>query len=113
MKGWKEKSKRGNKFKSVYIDIDNIKFASKLESQYYIMLKLWKKYNHIKFFLRQVPFDLPGGVKYFVDYQIFYPDGTIKFVDVKGIETEVFKIKKKMVEALYPITIEVVKKGDF
>ena len=34
--------------------------------------------------------------------------------DVKGVETAVFKLKKKLVEALYPdVTIEIVKNPRF
>jgi len=29
-------------------------------------------------------------------------DGTTEVVDVKGVETQVFKIKKKMFEYMYP-----------
>lgn len=59
-------------------------------------------------FLRQVPFHLPGGVKYVVVFQEFHADGTVHFVDVKGMETAQFKTKKRMVEATYPVDIEVV-----
>ncbi len=58
-------------------------------------------------FLRQVPFHLPGGVRYVVDFQEFHADGTIHFIDVKGMQTAEFKMKKKMVENLYPVEIEV------
>lgn len=68
-----------------------------------------QKLGEVIFFLRQVPFDLPGGTKYFADFQVFYADGTVSFVDVKGVSTQMFIMKKKQVESLYPITIEVVK----
>jgi hypothetical protein len=58
--------------------------------------------------LRQVPCDLPGNVKYRVDFLEFYPDGSVRFVDVKGMETPSFIMKKKQVEALYPVRIETV-----
>jgi len=58
---------------------------------------------------RQVPFHLPGGAKYVVDFVEFRADGTVHFIDVKGKETESFRAKKRMVESLYaPIEIEVV-----
>lgn len=87
---------------------NGILFASVKEMDYYKDLQLLIKGGEIKFFLRQVPFDLPGGVKYRVDFIEFYPDGTVRFIDVKGIETQMFKTKKKQVEALYPVTIETV-----
>ena len=88
---------------------DGINFDSTKEGNYYDDLKLRQLPGidrDIVFFLRQVPFDLPGGVKYRVDFQEFHTDGTIHFIDVKGYATPEYKAKKKMVEAIYPITIE-------
>lgn len=57
----------------------------------------------------QVPFHLPGNVIYRVDFMEFHNDGTVHFVDVKGMETNTFILKKKQVEELYaPIKIETV-----
>lgn len=105
--------KRFHKFNAKRTEIDGIKFSSSLESKYYQYLNLLIKSGEVVFFLRQVPFHLPGGVKYVVDYQIFNSDGSCKFVDVKGFETSEFKIKKRIVESLYPVEIEIVKKGEF
>lgn len=105
--------KRFHKFNAKRTEINGIKFSSLLESKYYQYLNLLIKSGEVVFFLRQVPFHLPGGIKYVVDYQIFNSDGSCKFVDVKGFETSEFKIKKRIVESLYPIEIEIVKKGDF
>lgn len=103
----------GHKFKAKAVNDDGHRFPSTLEWKYFTHLKLLEKSGEIVFFLRQVPFHLPGGVKYVVDYQIFYRDGSIQFVDVKGVETSEFILKKKIVEDLYPVKIEIVKKGDF
>jgi len=86
---------------------DGIRFDSKKEARYYHDLKLLQQVGEIVFFLRQVPFHLPGGVVYRCDFQEFHKDGTVRFVDVKGVQTKDFKAKKKMVEALYPVTIEI------
>lgn len=98
-----------HKFHAQRTEYDGIRFDSKKEAQYYSQLKLRQKAGDVVFFLRQVPFDLPGGVKYRVDFQVFLQDGTVEFVDVKGMETKDFILKKKQVEALYPIKIKVVK----
>lgn len=89
---------------------DDIRFDSKLESRYYDKLKLFQKCGELLFFLRQVPLHLPGNTKYVVDFVEFWADGEVKFTDVKGVETKEFILKKKIVEELYPITINVVKK---
>jgi hypothetical protein len=101
-----------HKFGAVATEKDGIRFPSKLESRYYEKLKLLKKSGEVLEFLRQPLFDLLGKVTYRADFIIFYKDGTIRVVDVKGMPpTEAFTIKKKMVEELYPhFKIEVVKK---
>lgn len=98
-----------HKFGAVRTETDGIKFSSKKEARYYDKLKLRKAAGEIVQFLRQVPFHLPGGVRYVVDFQEFHADGTVHFVDVKGMATESFKAKRRMVEELYaPIKIETV-----
>lgn len=99
-----------HKFGAKPTTIDSIRFDSKLEAMYYNKLKIAQSSGELLFFLRQVPFHLPGNVKYVVDFQEFWADGEVKFVDVKGVETKDFIMKKKMVEDLYPITINVIKK---
>jgi len=98
-----------HKFGAKRTERDGIKFDSKLEARYYSKLKIAQESGDLVFFLRQVPFHLPGGVRYVVDFQEFWADGEVKFTDVKGMETAEFKTKKKLVESLYPITINVVK----
>lgn len=95
-----------HKYNAVKTELDGIKFDSKKEARYYTELKLRVRTKEIIFFLRQVPFDLPGNVKYRVDFQEFHTDGTIHFTDVKGVRTTDFIMKKKQVEALYPVEIE-------
>ncbi len=92
---------------------DGIKFPSKLEASYYDHLQLLIRAGEVLFFLRQTPIHLTGGVKYVVDFQVFYTDGSVKFIDTKGKETRAFIDKKKMVESLYPVEITVVKRGEF
>ena len=74
-------------------------------------LELAKKSGDLLFYLRQVPFHLPGNVTYRVDFQEFWSDGTVVFTDVKGFETKDFIMKKKQVEDLYPLTLNIVTKS--
>lgn len=98
-----------HKFHAIPCKADDINFSSKAERAYYIKLKMLQITGEVLFFLMQVPFRLPGKTKYVVDFQVFYSDGTVDFVDVKGVETEVFKLKKRQVEEIYPIKITIVK----
>jgi len=98
----------GNKFGSKATVVDGFRFDSKKEANYYGQLKLARKAGKVDFFLRQVPFHLPGNTKYVVDFMVAYADGTIQFIDTKGVKTETFKLKKRQVEELYSVEIEIV-----
>ena len=102
------RAKLGHKYKAVQTICDGIKFPSKKQARYYQDLKLRQEAGEIIFFLREVPFDLPGNVKHRVDFQEFHADGTVRFIDTKGFDTPMGKLKRKQVEALYPIKIELV-----
>lgn len=96
-----------HKFRAIPTEVDGIRFPSKKEAAYYSKLK---KRKDVVFFLMQVPFHLPNNAKYVVDFVEFHTDDTVHFIDVKGYETKEFKLKKKWVESIYPVIIEVVKK---
>lgn len=99
------KQARG-KYNATKTQVDGITFDSKKEATYYIGLKQQQQAGDVRYFHRQVRFDLPGNTAYRVDFQIFYADGTVRYVDVKGYLTKEFIRAKKQVEALYPVTIE-------
>lgn len=94
-----------HKFKAKPCEYDDIKFASKKEAKRYLELQSLKKLGEVVFFLRQTPFHLTGGVKYVCDYLVFWKNGEVTIEDVKGMRTDMYKLKKKQVETLYPITI--------
>ena len=94
-----------SKYHAVMTECDGIKFQSKKEARYYRELQARVHMGEVKYFLRQVPFRLQGGVKYVVDFMEVWTDGSIHFVDVKGCRTAMYKMKRKMVEAAYPVRI--------
>lgn len=98
-----------HKFGAKRCSVDDIKFPSRLEAKYYCQLKLRQQAGDVIFFLCQIPFTLPGKVKYVVDFQVFLANGEIEFVDTKGKDTPLSIAKRKMVEDLYPIKIKIVK----
>ncbi len=97
--------KKQSKYRSTTTVVDGMNFHSKKEADYYCRLKLLQKAGEILYFLRQVPFHLPGNVTYRIDFLEFHADGSIHYIDVKGYETQAFKRSKKQVEALYPVRI--------
>jgi hypothetical protein len=88
---------------------DNITFSSKAEAKRYQQLKLLKASGEVKYFLRQTPFHLPGGVKYLCDFFVVWKNGDISVEDVKGFKTQIYIMKKKQVEELYNVTIKEIK----
>ena len=99
-----------HKFRARAVKTENGFFSSKSEHEFFLHLIEMQKANEVLFFLMQVPIKLPGNTKLVVDFQVFYTNGTVEFIDVKGMETEVFKIKKREVEAIYPFKILKVRK---
>lgn len=97
-----------HKFNAQSVVTDGVRYASKKEARYAAQLELRKKAGEVVFYLTQVPIRLPGGTKLVVDFLEFLSDGTARFVDAKGVETEAFRIKRREIEALYPIKIETV-----
>ena len=96
-----------SKYGNTKTERSGVIFASKGEAALNDMLEGMQAAGEILFFLRQVPFHLPGGVIYRVDFAVVAQTG-IRYLDFKGYETPEFKIKKKLVEALYPVRIELV-----
>ena len=87
------------------------KYASKAEARYALWLQTQRQAGTLLFWLEQVPFRIPGGT-YRLDFLTFWADGTTQLVDVKGLETESFRFKKKAVEELYPVEITIIKGKD-
>lgn len=104
---------RPSKYRAVKTVVDNIEFASKAEARRYGELKLLEKGGYIRQLELQpvYPVVIEGKVicKYIADFRYF--EGSQRIVeDIKGMETPVFRLKRKLVEALYPgVKILVVK----
>lgn len=103
------KRKVRHKYGAIRTERNGRVYASKAEARYAERLAVEQHAGHVLFWLEQVPVRLPGNTKYVVDFVVFDADGHVRFVDVKGVETPMFVLKKRQVEALYPFEIEVVK----
>lgn len=99
-----------SKYSNVKTVVDGITFDSAAEAAYYENLKDSIRIGVVKYFLRQVPFHLPGGVVYRCDFMVVGFDDSIQYPDVKGCVTAMFRLKRKQVEALYPVKITCVKR---
>jgi protein associated with RNAse G/E len=101
------------KYKAKKTTYSGVIFDSRKEAEYCYKLDLAKKAFYPKdkviSYDMQVPFEVKvNGAKictYKLDFKVTYADNTIKFIDVKGMKTPVYRLKKKLVEAIYGITI--------
>lgn len=91
--------------------LDGKRFASKKEAARYGQLKAMADAGYITNLATQVPFEINVNdkkiCKYLADFQ--YCDvqtGEIVVEDVKGFRTDIYKLKKKLVEAIYKIQIK-------
>jgi hypothetical protein len=92
--------------------VDGIKFDSKMESDFYLWLKELRKEGKIGEFELQPKFELQAAFKkrginfrkieYRADFRVQQLDGTEIIIDVKGMETADFKIKRKLFEKKFP-----------
>ena len=103
-----DREPKSHKHHAVLTECDGIKFSSKKEARYYQELRARQHIGEVKFFLMQVPFRLPGGAKHLLDFAEFWTDGTVHFVEVKGRDLPMGKLKRHQVEELYGIKIVVV-----
>ena len=96
------------KYGNQIVNVDGYKFDSKAEAKYYEQLKWLKQAKQIKSFklqpryLLQEAFKKNGKsfrkIEYIADFEIHNINWTVEVVEVKGVETEAFKIKRKLFE---------------
>lgn len=104
----KEMQARGNKFGAKRETVDGLTFDSKAEAARYAELKLEERAGLIAGLRLQVPYEITvNGVrigKWIADFEYRRAGETVT-EDVKGVRTPVYRLKKKLVEALYGIRI--------
>ena len=98
-----------SKYGAIPTIYNGVRYASKRESQYAMQLDALKKArgaDRVKTWIGQPRFPMVvNGVKictYVADFLVKYADGRVIVVDVKGVETSVFRLKQKLYAALYP-----------
>ncbi len=102
-----------SKYNAIKTERDGIKFDSKKEAKRYKELKHLEKGGIIKNlslqpkFLLQEKFEYRGehfrAIYYIADFMYYDPERQAVVVeDVKGIKTEVYKLKKKLFIKKYP-----------
>lgn len=98
-----------NKYRNRKITIDNIVFASQKEGRRYSELKILQKIGTITDLRLQHPFHFQIGnckiAKYIADFTYYDRDNGFIVEDCKGFKTPVYRLKRKLMKALYQIDI--------
>lgn len=116
---YRKMGKSRSKYRNKKVQIGKHVFDSKAEARYYSHLKLMEKAGEILFFRLQPRYRLLDGfekhgkkhrpIDYVADFEVHHKDGTIEVVDVKGMQTQVFRIKEKLFNQKYPHKLTLVK----
>lgn len=102
-----------SKYGNLKTEYNGTIFHSKKEADFAKELD-WRKREkrpekRVERYEMQVPFQITmNGVKiarYLADFKVFYVDGHVEIIDVKGVRTNIYTLKKKLVEAQYGIKI--------
>lgn len=98
-----------NKFRARKTVIDGEKFDSKREAARYQALLWMERAKEILNLKRQVVYRIEiGGVlvcKYISDFEYDLPNGEHVVEDSKGYKTPIYRLKKKLMKAVYGIEI--------
>lgn len=98
-----------NKYRAIRTKVDNITFDSKREAARYQELKLLRDAGEISSLVLQPKFPIQiNDVKictYIADFE-YEKDGKTVVEDSKGVLTPIYRIKKKLVKALYGVEIQ-------
>jgi hypothetical protein len=110
-------AKKKNKYKAIKSTYNGQVFHSKKEKDYAVKLDLLKKSfkegDRVLEYKTQVKFPIKINdlliCTYILDFIVTYADGRIEYVDIKGYKKGVaysmFRVKKKLTEAIYKIQI--------
>jgi len=97
------------KYNAKRTEYNGVTYDSKREANRAWELDMMIKAGDVLKVERQPRFDIYANGKfiafYKADFKVFYPKGYFEVEDVKGMRTPMYRIKKKLVEAIYGITI--------
>ena len=101
---------RRSKYSNKKTEVDSFIFDSKKEAARYQQLRILEKAGEIADLRMQVKYHCTVNGKkvctYIADFEYTTPDLKVHTEDVKGYRTKEYRLKKKLVEALFNIAIE-------
>lgn len=104
-----EESPKRNKYGNEKTETGGKKFDSKHEARMYEELRLRCLAGEFIALGLQVPFYLPGGIKYVADFVAFRSDGSYVVMDAKSEATrkdKVYRLKRRLMKECLKIEIQ-------
>lgn len=102
--------KRGNKYNAKKTEYKGVMYDSKKEAAHAQRLEYQMMACDVVDVQRQVKFKVVIHGKhcftYILDFRVQYQNGNVEYHDVKGFRNGMYKLKKKIVEAYFGITIK-------
>lgn len=106
-----------SKYRNKKTVVDGITFDSRAEAARWTELRMLERAGEITSLERQVPFELvpsepgPDGKKarpmrYVADFTYFDAEGKRHVEDVKGVRTDVYRLKKRLMWHVHRIDVE-------
>lgn len=102
-----------NKYNAIQKEYNGVMYHSTKEAKYAMFLDRKIKAKEVERWERQLPFLLfVNGYlvcRYILDFKVYYTDGTIKHIDVKGLKSgvpfQLFAMKQKLMKAIHNIDV--------
>ena len=96
---------RKNKYGAIKQTYNGYSYHSKKEARYAAELDWRVKAKEVKSWTRQHRLDLRVNgeliCKYYIDFRAELTDGSIEYIEVKGFETDVWRLKWKLTNAIF------------
>jgi hypothetical protein len=93
-------TRKKRKYGNIPEDYKGNKYHSRFEAKYARDLDVRKRAGEIESWERQVKIELTAHGKhicdYWIDFKVYYPNGEVEYVEVKGVETPVWRLKWKL-----------------
>lgn len=100
------KKKDNNKYNAVRQTYNNYNYDSKREARHAFDLDCLIKEGEVTKWQRQYKIEIVINGKlicnYYIDFKVWYSDGRIEYHEVKGAETQLWRLKWKLSKVLHP-----------
>ena len=100
-----------SKYNAKKTTIGAITFDSKAESEFYLELKRLERLGDVEILEIQPKIHLTNAkILYKPDFKVRHKSGLVEYIDVKGFQTAVFAIKKRLWAHYGPGVLAIIKK---